>query len=113
MYEGIMNKFIENLNVYLSEKKIKHSYISLITGWDKSKVSRLLNSEVEIKMADAEELSQALGKDITFFLGNNGAILEDTTSSKRTEHLKKEDKTIAKRLLEMFRYYDALVNSEL
>jgi hypothetical protein len=112
-----MNKFIENLNAYLSGKRIKNSYISLITGWDKSKVSRILNGEVEIKMADAEELASMLGKDIAFFLGDKAAILEEISSSEQfafcAGHLEKEDKIIAERLLEMFRYYDALVDVEL
>ncbi|MBE5841968.1 MAG: hypothetical protein E7304_11265 [Butyrivibrio sp.] len=108
-----MNKFIENLNIYLGGKKIKNSYISLITGWDKSKVSRILNGEVEIKMADAEELASMLGKDIAFFLGDKAKILGEISSNKQFSYcngyLKKEDNIIARQLLEMFRYYDALV----
>ena len=37
-----MTKFISNVNKYLSEMKIKQSYLSMVTGIDKNKMSRLL-----------------------------------------------------------------------
>lgn len=112
-----MNKFIENLNEYLSEKKLKNSYVSLITGWDKSKVSRILNGDVDIKMEDADMLASSLGKDVAFFLGDKEAIRQDAIGDDSfafyAGHLDKKDQIIAGHLLDMFRYYDALVNLEL
>lgn len=112
-----MNIFIENLNEYLSEKKIKNAYISLMTGWDKSKVSRVLNGDVDIKMEDASTLATSLGKDISFFLGNIETIKKEAAASESfafyAGHLDKEDQKVAANLLDMFRYYDALVNLEL
>ncbi len=112
-----MNIFIENLNVYLSEKKIKNAYISLLTGWDKSKVSRVLNGEVDIKMEDASILASSLGKDISFFLRNKEDIKKEALASESfafyAGHLDREDQEVAANLLDMFRYYDALVNLEL
>lgn len=107
-----MNKFLENVNEYLKGKGIKNSYVSLITGWDKSKVSRILNGDVDIRMDDADRLAKALGKDITFFLGEKGDILRDINSSQQfafyAGHLDQSDKLVAKHLLEMFRFYDSL-----
>ena len=37
-----MTKIISNVNKYLSEMKIKQSYLSMVTGIDKNKMSRLL-----------------------------------------------------------------------
>ncbi|MEE0135685.1 helix-turn-helix domain-containing protein [Blautia stercoris] len=37
-----MTKFINNLNKYLSEMKIKQNCLSMLTGIDKNKLSRLL-----------------------------------------------------------------------
>ena len=37
-----MTKYIENVNMYLSVKKIKQTYISLKTGIDTKKLSRIL-----------------------------------------------------------------------
>ena len=37
-----MTKFINNLNKYLSEMKINQKCLSMLTGIDKNKLSRLL-----------------------------------------------------------------------
>ena len=42
-----MTKFISNVNKYLSEMKIKQSYLSMVTGIDKNKMSRLLTGSQE------------------------------------------------------------------
>lgn len=109
-----MKTFIENVNEYLTGKGIKKSYISLITGWDKSKVSRLLNGEVDIKMDDAQQLAGALGKDLTFFLEEQEQLLQDIRRPQQfvfcAGHLEKRDRMLAKNMLDLFRYYDSLVD---
>ena len=42
-----MTKFISNVNKYMSEMKIKQTYLSMITGIDKKKISRLLTGSQE------------------------------------------------------------------
>ena len=48
-----MTKFIENVNKYLSEMKIKQTYLSMITGIDKNKLSRLLTGTQEESGTDS------------------------------------------------------------
>ena len=62
-----MTKFISNVNQYLSEMKIKQSYLSMITGIDKNKISRLLTGVQDESGADMEKIAHALGKNIEFF----------------------------------------------
>lgn len=109
-----MTKFIKNLNVFLKDRKIKNAYISLITGWEKSKVSRILNGDVDLKMDDAELLATSLGKDVLFFLNDDETVYYSTKENEQMAfyagHLEKHDKKIAADLLDMFRFYDALTD---
>ena len=49
---SIMTTFINNVNQYLSVMKIKQSYLSMITGIDKNKISRLLTGVQDESGAD-------------------------------------------------------------
>lgn len=66
--ENVMTKFISNVNKYLSEMKIKQSYLSMITGIDKNKMSRLLTGSQEESGTDMEKIAHGLGKGIEYFL---------------------------------------------
>ena len=111
-----MTKFIKNLNVFLKDRKIKNAYISLVTGWEKSKVSRILNGDVDLKMDDAELLATSLGKDVLFFL-NDETVYQSAKENEQMTfyagHLGKHDKQIAADLLDMFSFYDVLTNLQL
>lgn len=63
-----MTKFIKNVNHWLTEKGIKQTYISMQSGIDAKKLSRLLTGVQDITATDMEKIASALGKDISFFL---------------------------------------------
>ena len=63
-----MTKFIENVNVYIGYAKIKQTYISLKTGIDSKKLSRILTGIQDINLVDMEKIAKSLGKGIDFFL---------------------------------------------
>lgn len=63
-----MKKYIENVNTYLSQMKIKQTYISLKTGIDTKKLSRILTGSQPITGIDMEKIANALGKKVEFFL---------------------------------------------
>ena len=71
-----MTKFINNLNKYLSEMKIKQNCLSMLTGIDKNKLSRLLTGVQDESGTDMEKIAQALGKDVEFFLKDSISIPE-------------------------------------
>ena len=65
-----MTRYIENVNLYLSGMKIKQTYISLKTGIDVKKLSRILTGAQDINSADMEKIAKALGQKPEFFLGD-------------------------------------------
>lgn len=71
---GVMTKFMSNVNKYLSEMKIKQTYLSMNTGIDKNKMSRLLTGAQEENGTDMEKIARGLGKSVEFFLADTISI---------------------------------------
>lgn len=69
-----MTKFISNVNKYLSEMKIKQTYLSMVTGIDKNKMSRLLTGSQEEMGTDMEKIASGLGKSVEFFLADSVSV---------------------------------------
>ncbi len=76
-----MTKFIINVNKYLSEMRIKQAYLSMITGIDKNKMSRLLTGTQEESGSDMEKIAQGLGKRVEFFLADTVIVPRINTST--------------------------------
>ena len=112
-----MGNFIENVRLYLQERNIKNTYIELMTDWDKSKVSRVLRGDTELKYDDMVQIAHALGKDIVFFLGDKETMKvpqqEANSMAFFAGHLNPKDKKMADDLVEMFRFYDVLTTTRL
>lgn len=66
-----MTKYIENVNVYLSQMKIKQTYLSLKAGIDTKKLSRILTGAQDISGTDMEKIANALGQKVEFFVSDN------------------------------------------
>lgn len=112
-----MSKFIENVKNYLNVRNIRQTYVSLMTGWDKSRVSKVLNGTIELKESEAEFLAKALGHDMAYFLVDS---VEEYIESEDNGQLaffagtiEDDDKKLADKLVEMFRFYDALTMFEM
>lgn len=112
-----MSKFIDNVNKYLKQQRIRNNYITLMTGWDKSKVSRILNGSVDLRLEEAETLAEALGHEFQFFLSDiqtdSANMLLDGQIALFAGNLNSEDRKTAEKLIEMFRFYDALTSVSL
>lgn len=65
-----MTKYIENVNTYLSQMKIKQTYVSLKTGMDAKKLSRILTGTQDVNSTDMEKIANALGQKMEFFLSD-------------------------------------------
>lgn len=65
-----MTQYVKNINSYLARMKIKQSYISMKTGIDTKKLSRILTGVQDINSTDMDKISKALGRDTAFFLSN-------------------------------------------
>lgn len=112
-----MNIFIRNVNQFLDERNIKQNYISMLTGWDKSKVSRILNGGKDITYSEMETLAEALGQDIEFFMGNTEDMRVKNTTREQIAcfagQLEDDDLETAHLLVELFQFYDALTGVEI
>ncbi len=112
-----MNTYINNIKTYLTERKIKQSYISLVTGWTASKVSRILNEESGISDEDKAVLAEALGFDVSFFMGDNESMkLKPQVNSQLAffaGNISEKEKKTASSLVDMFKFYDSIANLEL
>ena len=108
-----MTKFISNVNKYLSEMKIKQSYLSMVTGIDKNKMSRLLTGSQEESGTD---IARGLGKSIGFFLKESMSISQVGSSSMNKiafyagEPSKKQEQ-IAKQLVELMENIDEVISA--
>lgn len=69
-----MTKYIENVNAYLSQMKIKQTYVSLKTGIDTKKLSRILTGAQDISATDMEKIASALGQKPEFFLSDSFCV---------------------------------------
>lgn len=69
-----MTKYIENVNAYLSQMKIKQTYICLKTGIDAKKLSRILTGAQEITVTDMEKIAKALGQKTEYFLSDTFSL---------------------------------------
>ena len=69
-----MTKYVENVNAYLAETKIKQTYISLRTGIDTKKLSRMLTGVQDISATDMERIAGALGEKAEFFLSDDFCV---------------------------------------
>ncbi|HBI73046.1 MAG TPA: DNA-binding protein [Lachnospiraceae bacterium] len=112
-----MSKFIDNVNEYLAVKKIKRTYISLKSGIEANKLSRILNEVQEATTSDMEKIAYALGEKIEFFIGDNISI----SNNKSVESLnvafyagepKAEQQEFALKLIDFLENLDAVLGVE-
>ena len=72
---SVMTKYVENVNAYLSQMKIKQTYISLKTGMEKNKLSRILTGkQKKVDTTDMELIANALGYKMEFFLSEDFVV---------------------------------------
>ena len=62
-----MTKFVENVNAYLSQMKIKQTYVSKKSGMDSKKLSRILTGKQDATGNDMTMIAETLGKNVEFF----------------------------------------------
>lgn len=69
-----MTKYIENVNTYLAQMKIKQTYVSMKTGIDTKKLSRILTGVQDISGKDMEKIANALGQKTEYFLSEDFCV---------------------------------------
>lgn len=112
-----MTKYIENVNMYLSVKKIKQTYISLKTGIDTKKLSRILTGIQDVTSSDMEKISAALGKKTEFFLSDAFHVPEMTENLSEkiafyAGEVAPQQEKIAGQLLELMENIDEVMSAK-
>ena len=112
-----MTKFVENLNTYLSQMKIKQTYLSLKSGIDPKKLSRILTGVQDISGADMEKIAEVLGKSLEYFFGDSMEIpqIEDFAPEKIAfyagEPTEQQEET-AEKLLKLLENIDEVMSAK-
>lgn len=112
-----MTKFINNVNKYLSEMKIKQTYLSMITGLDKNKISRILTGAQEESGTDMEKIARGLGKTVEFFLADTiyipqmGTVSANKIAFYAGEPSEKQEQ-IANQLMELMENIDEVLSAK-
>lgn len=110
-----MSIFVKNVNEYLTQLKIKQNFISMRTGIDTSKLSRLLKEGgQDITETEMERISAALGKKPEFFMNEDFVAPQE----KRTEQTEvvfyagepgKEQSSFARKVMELIACSDEIL----
>lgn len=113
-----MTKFVENVNKYLDELKIKQSYLSMVSGIDKNKMSRILTGVQSETGADMEKIAKGLGKNVKFFLADPFClpVYENRIDGKVTFYAgcpSKKQEEIARNLVEYLKNVDEILSAEI
>lgn len=109
-----MSRFIKNLNEYLSRQGIKQKFLSIRSGMTEDKISKLLNEKQVIDEMEMEKLADALGKDISFFLGENLPEIPAIGSGRLAFYAGEpgeEQKQVAYKLINLIENLDEVFNS--
>lgn len=112
-----MTKFMSNVSKYISEMKIKQNYLSMITGIDKNKMSRLLTGTQEESGTDMEKIADGLGKNIEFFLADSISVprIENMAMNKIAFYAgepSQKQEQIAKQLMELMENIDEVISAK-
>ncbi len=112
-----MTTFISNVNIYLSKMKIKQTYLSMVTGIDKNKLSRLLTGSQEESGTDMEKIAHGLGKSVEFFLADPIDIpyVENMALNKTAFYAgepSRKQEEIAKQLVELMENIDEVMSAK-
>ena len=103
-----MTKYIENLNLYLDARKIKQTYLSMKTGIDAKKMSRILTGVQDITGTDMEKISAALGENTEYFLRDPFPVpqMYEQEPEKGLGILVKGDNSYMETIMNLTKYFD-------
>ncbi len=114
---SVMSKYIENVNTYLSQMKIKQTFISLKAGIETSKLSRILTGNQDVTSVDMEKIAASLGQKVEFFLSDDFAV-PSIVNSATTEVVfyvgepSKEQEVFAMKLIDLIENIDEVLGAK-
>lgn len=112
-----MSKYIENVNTYLSQMKIKQTFVSLKSGIETSKLSRILTETQDVTSSDMEKIAKSLGQKVEYFLADNFR-LQNAVNTATTEVVfyvgepSKEQEAFAMKLIDFIENIDEVLGAK-
>lgn len=112
-----MSKYIENVNTYLSHMKIKQTFVSLKSGIETSKLSRILTGTQDVTSADMEKIAKSLGQKVEYFLSDD-FVLPNVVNLVTTEvafyagEPSKEQEEFAMKLIDFIENIDEVLGAK-
>ena len=97
--------------------KIKQTYLSMMTGIDKNKISRILTGTQEESGTDMEKIAHGLGKTVEFFLADTiyipqmGTVSANKIAFYAGEPSEKQEQ-IANQLMELMENIDEVLSAK-
>lgn len=112
-----MTKYITNVNTYLAEMKIKQTFLSLKSGIETSKLSRILTGTQDISSTDMEKIANALGQKMEYFLSDDFFVpkIENFESTEIVFYAgepTKEQEKFAMQLVELIENADEVLSAK-
>lgn len=112
-----MSKYIDNVNKYISESKIKQTYISMKSGIEIRKLSRILSGVQDVNSTDMEKIAQALGQTVAYFLNEHFVVekLEEHAYQETAFYIggpSEEQKVLASNLIELIESADEVISAQ-
>lgn len=110
-----MSKYIDNVNKFITERKIKQTYISMKSGIEIRKLSRILSGVQDVNSTDMEKIAGALGQKVSYFL-NEHFVVEKPDDNMYQENAfyiggaSEEQKTLARNLIELIESADEVLS---
>lgn len=115
--EGVMSRYIDNVNAYLSQMKIKQKYVSLKSGIDEKKISRILSGGQKVDSEDMEKIARALGHETEDFFArdfevNGNANPDYMEVAFYAGEPSKEQQAFAMKLIDLIENVDEVLSAE-
>lgn len=113
-----MGKYIDNVNTYLSQMKIKQKYVSLKSGIDEKKLSRILNNGQKVDSDDMEKIAAALGQKVEYFFEDDFKVpVYDDSNSREFAFYAgaptKEQQEFAMKLIDLIENIDEILSADM
>ena len=106
-----MTKYIDNVNTYLSQMKIKQTYVSMKSGIDKKKLSRILTGTQDASGTDMERIANALGERMEFSVPRIMDFEPEKIAFYAGETTEKQEE-VANKLLQLMENIDEVMSAK-
>lgn len=112
-----MSRYIDNVNKFITVRKIKQNYVSMKSGIEIRKLSRILSGVQDVNSTDMDSIAEALGHTATYFMDKNFVVesLEDNIYQETAFYVggvSETQKVLANNLIELLECADEVLSAQ-